>query len=152
MSATQNKTNTVVSKKTTEKKYQNEEWLRDQYREKKRTMAEIAEICGCSRSTIQYWIEKFVLQRPESATFTENGKGYKQWRCREGDTIQSVTVHRLLATLKVGKLDELDGKVVHHKSHSPYDNRLENLELMEPAEHTKHHKGDGEPVLPSETL
>lgn len=150
MSTTQNTTVRGVPSKTTEKNYQNEGWLKYQYHELGRTQSEVAEIAGCSRSTIQYWIKKFGLQRPESATFTDNGKGYEQWRCREGDKIQSITVHRLLATLKVDDLEELDRKHVHHKSHIPWLNTLEGIEVMEPSEHREHHRSDEKPEIPGE--
>ncbi|WP_166377243.1 hypothetical protein [Halorubrum sp. BOL3-1] len=40
-------------------------------------------------------------------------------------------------------LRELDGKEVHHRGWVPWDNRLENIEVLEPSEHQERH-GDGE--------
>ena len=148
MSTTQSTTGIDVSNRINKKKYQEKNWLESQYHDLGQTQAEIAEICGCSRSTIGYWIKKLDLQKPESATFSYNGKGYEQWRCREGEKIQSVLVHRLLATLKVDELDELDGKHIHHKSHIPWLNTLEGIEVMEPSEHREHHRSDEKPEIP----
>jgi hypothetical protein len=37
-------------------RYRDEEWLREQYIEKEKTMQEIADECGCCRLTISRWI------------------------------------------------------------------------------------------------
>lgn len=46
--------------------------------------------------------------------------------------------HRLLAAVET-PIEELSGKVVHHRNGVRCDNRLENLEVMERGEHTAHH-------------
>jgi transposase len=47
---------------TVESPYRDEEWLRNQYNQTESTV-EIAEICGVSRRTITYWMEKFDIKR-----------------------------------------------------------------------------------------
>lgn len=46
-----------------------------------------------------------------------------------------VQLHRLHATLLVDDLAELDGKEIHHQNGCPFDNRLENYELVDREEH-----------------
>lgn len=46
-----------------------------------------------------------------------------------------VQLHRLHATLLIGELAELDGKEIHHWNGCPFDNRLENYELVDRDEH-----------------
>lgn len=155
MSTTQNTTGTVEPNRTTEKKYQDKEWLQEQYREIGRTQAEIAKIAGCSERTIREWMKKFEIEtrnsgRPqeEYATYRTNYKGYERWRSQSGESLKNVAVHRLLATLKVDDLEELDGKHIHHKSHIPWLNTLEGIEVMEPSEHREHHTSDEKPEIP----
>lgn len=51
--------------------------------------------------------------------------------------------HRLLATLLVDELEELRDKHVHHKNWCPWDNRLDNIEVLTPGEHTAtHNRGE----------
>lgn len=49
----------------TEPKYKDKDWLERQYVENDRTMDEIADIAGCPKNRIQYWKEKFDIQRPK---------------------------------------------------------------------------------------
>lgn len=153
MSTTQTTIETEVSNETTEKKYRDRDWLVYQYHELGRTQAEIAELCGCSHQTIYNWMDKLEIKtrgrgRPqEYASYRNRPDNYTEWRCWVGGTEESVSVHRLLATLKVDNLDELGGKHVHHKSHIPWLNTLEGIEVMEPSEHRKHHKNGEKPEI-----
>lgn len=135
MSSTQN---------TTSKQYRNAEWLERQYIEKDRTQAEIANICGCCQSTIGNWLDKFDIEKTQVAQLGLQTDGYEQWKCEAGTgKADTVTVHRLLATLMVDDLSELDGKEVHHKNGRRRHNTLENIEVVTPTEHSKIHSGDG---------
>jgi hypothetical protein len=55
----------------------------------------------------------------------------------------SIPVHRLLAVAEWG-VDAVKGKHVHHENGVKWDNRVGNLELLNPSEHAKMHyeKGD----------
>ncbi|WP_149799238.1 helix-turn-helix domain-containing protein [Halorubrum xinjiangense] len=131
MSSTQN---------TTSRQYRNAEWLEAQYIEKDRTQAEIASICGCCPSTISKWLDKFDIEKTEVAQFGLQTDGYEQWKCEAGPgKADTVTVHRLMATLKVDDLSELDGKEVHHKSGVEWHNTLDNVEILIPSEHRQRH-------------
>ena len=123
--------------------YRNPEWLRAKYLEEGMTQAEIAAECGCSPRTIGRWLDRFDIEKPSTASYRMDTCGYEQWVCHCGDSAETVSVHRLLATLKVDDLRELDGKHVHHRSWVPWDNRLENIEVLDPSEHRERHT-DGE--------
>lgn len=47
--------------------------------------------------------------------------------------------HQLLMESKLGRV-LVEGEVVHHKNHRPEDNSPDNLELMDYADHIRHHK------------
>jgi len=121
------------------KRYRNAEWLQEQYIEKDRTQKEIADKCGVSDSTISRWCDKLDIEKVDIATFDAHKRGYERWLCQAGGTYDEVTVHRLLATLKIDELSELDGMHVHHESGVPWDNRLENLHVLTPSEHRHRH-------------
>lgn len=73
-----------------------------------------------------------------NVTFSVDKKGHVRIRVQEGGVNKRFKHHRLLATLKY-ELDEMRDKVVHHRNHIPWDNRLENLQLMGHGEHTAYH-------------
>jgi tRNA-splicing ligase RtcB len=72
---------------------------------------------------------------------------YRRWQTRDGyesastgkkDTRQT---HVLVYEALNGAVP--DGHVVHHKNHVHFDNRPENLELMEAGAHASHHRRNG---------
>jgi len=124
--------------------YKNEEWLQEQYIENERTQESIASECGVSDTTIHRWRKKFDIGEPTTAQFGIQTDGYEQWMCEAGvGKADTVLIHRLLATLQVEELGELDGKHVHHKSSIPWYNTPENIEIVTPEEHREIHAGDG---------
>ena len=128
---------------TSEEQYKNADWLEQQYVAKDRSQAEIAAECGVSQRTISNWCAKFDIKKPETAQFGRQTDGYEQWKCEAGPgSADTVLVHRLLATLKVDDLSELDGMEIHHKNGRKRDNRLENIEVLSPAEHRQRHASD----------
>jgi len=120
------------------KKYKNEQWLRREWKKKNRTQKDIGEECGVSDSTIYRWRKRHGITKP-GASLNMQSRGYEQWKCEKGDSADTVLVHRLLATLQVDDLDELEGKHVHHKKNIPWLNTPENIEVVTPAEHVAIH-------------
>ena len=77
--------------------------------------------------------------REEYASFVNGPNGYEKWHCRiNSDKRRVFPVHRLLAIAEYG-IEAVKGKVVHHKNEVPWDNRVENIELMTKEEHVSHH-------------
>jgi hypothetical protein len=72
-----------------------------------------------------------------------NDSGYMVWRVHDHPTCRDVFVHRLQAVAELG-IDATRGKHVHHVNEIPWDNRIDNLELMTPAEHGRHHASQRE--------
>lgn len=50
----------------------------------------------------------------------------------------NLKIHRLIAVMEHGS-DKVKDMHVHHKNNNSWDNRVENLELMTPKEHSEHH-------------
>lgn len=114
----------------------------------------IADIFNVSRKTITYWRNKHDIEaiskteraRYRPATFYHDHEGYEQWNNganQKSGGGQSVRVHRLLAVAKEG-VEKVKGKSVHHKNGIPWDNREENIEVVEQSEHIKEHRERGD--------
>jgi len=147
--------------------YKDKEWLRDHYVSKELSQKEIADMCDVTKPTIKYWLEKFeipIRDKSEAAKiraeryphttdagaealsrnrsihpnfFTHKDKGYERIGC--GVTKKQIQHHRLLATLKVDELEELEGMHVHHKHEIPWLNYLDGIEVVTPKEHKQRH-------------
>lgn len=137
------------------------EWLREKYVEEGLSTHEIADICGCGPKAICDWLDRHGI---ETRSMSEAGKlraekygtkleenrvrsihpdffthknGYVYIQC--GVNNRQVLHHRLIATLLVDDLSELDGKHVHHKDRVPWLNYLNGLEVVTPKEHKARH-------------
>lgn len=124
-----------------EKLYQDKDWLKQKYVDEGLSQAQIAEICGVTDMTISNYMKKFDIdvRRSNFPGFTYDRGGYEVINTSACGKSVNVRHHRLLATLLVEDLDELDGKHVHHVNHIPWDNRVDNIEIMDPSEHGKYH-------------
>lgn len=95
----------------------------------------------------KYTIKPATPQATRYATYRTNSKGYDVWSDNTGDgSADRVRVHRLVAVAKFG-FEEVADNHVHHKNKCTWDNRPENLELMSPGDHMRHHN-----KIPSEDL
>lgn len=133
-----------------EKGYRSEEVLRDLYYDRRNSVQEIADGFGVSRRAIHNWMEKHdidrrslsesisLAQQKQPAAFFLTEEGYERWSARSSGRRWSVRVHRLLAVAEYG-FDEVGGKVVHHQNGIPWDNRPDNIELMDNSEHARMH-------------
>jgi hypothetical protein len=152
-----------------EGKHKDEEWLQQKYVEEKRSTNDIADECGIGKSTVLYWLDKFGIERRSNQeAVKESWKGADKRREEIGEIFAEantkrhpfvftkksgyvlvgsgdgdggsdlVRLHRLLAVAKYG-IEDVEDKVVHHKNRVKWDNRPENIELMDADEHSRHH-------------
>jgi len=160
-----------------EGKHKDEEWLREKYIDEKRSTNDIANECGVGKTTVLYWLDKFNIERRSNQeavkqswqdaderreeigevfaeaneklhpfVFTKKS-GYVLAGSSDGQGgSELVRIHRLLAAAEYGT-DSVRDKVVHHKNGIKWDNRPENIELMDADEHSRHHalESDAEP-------
>lgn len=142
----------ILEKAPAEKPYRSKTVLRELYHDHGYSTHEIADFLGCAQSTVRNWMDKHGI---ESRTISEakwlkspNSPNWVRLRVQEGGHVKwkisidgvdrSISVHRLLAVAKYG-IKEVEGKVVHHKNEIPWDNRPDNIELMELGDHSRHH-------------
>lgn len=111
------------------------------------TAAKVAENMGVSKSTISRWLDRHGIdfdgrktKIPKFTTRKEHDYAYEGWSVYVDGSSTFVRHHRLLATLLVNDLEELKGKHVHHINEIPWDNRIENFELVTMAEHSRVHE------------
>ena len=62
-----------------EPKYRDEEWLREQYKDKKRSTYEIAEECGCWPSTVSKWLKRYGVETRGQNRKTPDQLKKKAW-------------------------------------------------------------------------
>lgn len=133
--------------------WHNKELLQRRYIERQQSSSEIAKDLGTTKHTICNWLkrhdietrentqelrEKYQRKLPASRYFHKE-TGYIYLRSAEA----SILEHRLLAVAKYG-IEAVKDMDVHHKNNIPWDNRPENIELMDKAEHAKHHRPERE--------
>jgi hypothetical protein len=134
--------------------------LLEELYEEHQSVHKVGEILGCNGDTVWRWMQKHELERNPHPSdkpphFRTNNKGRELWQTvTDGDQVR-VQVSRLLAVAEFG-FGPAAGVNVHHKSGIPWDNRHENLELMEHGRHSSMHKrsdyGDQAPYRDGETL
>lgn len=132
---------------------QDADWLREQYTGRRKSTTEIADEVGCTSTTVSKWLDRHDIElrsTSEAARLTQltnlpslqiNEYGYVRWRSMHDGDRFDIAVHRLLAVSEFG-FDAVCGKVVHHESHIPWDNRPGNLRLMDLEKHTEYHSRD----------
>jgi len=136
----------------TELDHTSEEVLRELHHEKLLSLSRIGELCGVHRQTVYYWMNKHEIDRLDRQEQVERAKkrqpahyatdeyGYEYWRTYlgSGEERARLFVHRLAAVAWFG-LDPVKGKVIHHQSRIPWDNREENLSVMSDRQHKSLH-------------
>lgn len=125
--------------------WRDKETLERLYVEQGMSSREVADELGCGMDAILEWLEDHGIEsRPQGRHQTPNvsitlREGYETSMIREPDGVVTVKHHRMLAIAEYG-LDAVAGKDVHHKNHIPWDNRPENLELVDHSEHMRYHE------------
>lgn len=136
-------------------RYKDAEELRSLYHGQLLSSRQIADELGVSKDTINRWLDKHGiekrgrkealrlrrLKKPPEISVSESG--YIRVRSKLDGKKEGMGLHRLIAVAEHG-VEAVADKVVHHKNGVRWDNRPENLELMEWSEHNKHHAIEGE--------
>jgi len=131
------------------------EWLHERYVEQEMSAPEMADEAGVSAQTIYDSMERVGIDRDPTrygdksrvryATYRTDKQGYPRWKAKtsangeHGRQTESFHVHRLLAIAEHGT-NAVEGCHVHHINDIPFDNRPENIEVLEPGEHSRHHQ------------
>jgi len=131
-----------------------EETLRRLYWDEELSTAQIGELAGVHHTTILRQMQDNNIPRRDRSDAVSNSvsneyanylvnehTGYVRWSSASGEAEDTLPVHRLLAVCEYG-FEEVCGKHVHHKNGIPWDNRPDNIEIMEPATHHKLHGRD----------
>lgn len=120
-----------------------ESMLREMYYGKGMNVSEISDSVGAPKTTIRRYMENNGIDRRQVGKFLNhahlrNKDGYLVWATKIQGEQKTVRVHRLVAVAEYGA-EYVKGKSVHHKNGVRWDNRPENLEVMSPEDHSKHH-------------
>jgi len=150
-----------------EGKHTDREWLAEQYHGKGRSLSDIADECDVNAVTIMNWMDNYDIPRrgysdhlkKSTVTVTDRSDGYVSAQCREPQSSEkktsSVKVHQLVAIAdgadpyKVFSNGEYE---CHHKNRIPWDNRPENIELLDGIEHDELHAAERERAPTGEWL
>ena len=119
--------------------------LRRLYWEKGLSLRQIADELGYdTHYKIAYRFEKYDIptrtayDKQHYASLRTDKDGYPFWREYHDGSRSRVLVHRLLAVAEFG-FKEVAGKDVHHENGCRFDNRAENIELLDPSDHRRLH-------------
>jgi len=123
------------------------------YHDQQMTLEEIAEKYDKSDTTILYWMRKHGIEREDRSTrikkayrykapyYGTGTQGYERWEIRTPDGKAVPRVHQLLLIadgVDPHKVFDPDTDI-HHQNGVRWDNRPDNLELVDHADHASHH-------------
>lgn len=126
--------------------WQDEELINRLYHAENMSAPEIAEELHCSPNPIYERINETrsigeatkIWTRDIPLNVTTSPRGYERIRTTIDGEECDVLHHRLLAVAEWG-IDAVEDSIVHHKNGVKWDNRPENIELMNQSEHAALH-------------
>lgn len=116
-----------------------EDWLRHMYLDKGFSQHEIADKLGCAQMTVSRWCDRHNIETRKANYEKHGSHGFKDGYEIFSSKGERIYIHRLIMVAEEG-FDAVKGMDVHHKNEVRWDNRSENLKLMDPAEHISHHR------------
>ena len=137
------------------KPWQTLEDLKHLYHGENMTLEEIGKLFGKSDPTLTYWADKVGLDTRTSAETMRlqppdihtSADGYERFTTtQDGNSVTTIQHHRLIAVAEHG-FDAVASNHVHHKNSIPWDNRPENLKVMDPKDHQKLHYNENKQML-----
>lgn len=135
-----------------EKPYQDGELMEQLYENEELSTTEIAAVLDCSTGAVVEWLSKHGIKTRSISEgnklaseggiiptfYTRAAKGYEV----ANSSYATVYIHRLQAVAYWG-MEAVNNKHVHHKNSIPWDNRKDNLELLEGGDHiSRVHEGN----------
>lgn len=141
-------------------KFHDEQWLREQYLDNRRSMRDIAEECGVTPSGVKKWIDKFDIEAREPAehmryTPVSHGwtpRGYEYVRSKYDYEDSGCFVHQLVAIAEGADPHKVfsNGRYhVHHENSVKWDNRHSNLVLQSAKTHSVLHHHEDKHSIPN---
>jgi len=120
--------------------------LEEMYWGEEMSLYQIAEEVGSNAQTVLDRMEEQDIPRRKNSdyyisspcAFETEKRGYERWRHNYKGEYDEIRVHRLLAISEFG-IENIKNKIIHHKNEIPWDNRIENIELMSQSEHARLH-------------
>lgn len=125
--------------------WRDEDTLRTLYKEQGMSIDRIADkfdvgSTAIRKELVDSGIERRTFRGDRLPHFRTDEQGYENWYTQyNGGKNHVVRVHRLLATLMVDNISDLEGMHVHHSTNIPWMNMEDELEIMTPSEHSIHH-------------
>ncbi len=132
-----------------------EEWLREQYHGQDRTLRDMSGEAGVTPAAVLKYMRRYNIPRRdaihhkklEPATYRTGRFGYVMAASKYQGDQDRVKIHQLVAIADGADPAEVfsNGEYeCHHKNHIPWDNRPENIELLDGIEHDKIHAAERE--------
>lgn len=131
-----------------DKPWRNPETIEYLYHKKRLSQQEVADKLGCSRATLQKWSKRYGiefrsrsesqrirnLKNPHVPVYIDN-EGYEVIKPMYDGKFDFCRVHRLIAVAEYG-FEAVCDKEIHHKNNIPWDNRPDNIELVDETGHS----------------
>jgi len=145
---------------TEKKKVHNEEWLREQYIDNRRSMKDIAGEVDMTPSGVKKWIDNFDIEtrssaehyRYQPASFFTAFNGYETVSTKLNYESHTAKVHQLVMIAEGANPAKVfsNGRYhIHHENGIYWDNRPENLELKAAKVHGSDHNAPDTTLVPS---
>lgn len=130
--------------------WRDEELMRELYQSQKMQAGDIADRFDTTAGNINRWLDRLEIEKRDPdyemkrrlwegpAPYETTERGYTRWSVKQDRERAIVYVHRLLAVAEYG-FDVVAGCDTHHKNEIRFDNRPENIEVVDRSDHGTYH-------------